>query len=201
MATPQWLEREECFAFIHGPTGEGAKGAYELRLDRRRFTQKLLHTPDIWQEMKYILYPVEGCHDALGNPRYVLMPYRRDLSGGCLCLLDMSPKPGGSATLLNVRGAEILGKGVSLNAASSPRLGGARLASETEYPVLLCRPGAQFEWTRSGNLFGQPADFQASWDGSEFRVSSLAWQVDSVAIEHTLEGRRPCRRHYCQLAI
>lgn len=127
-----------------------------------------------WQQMEYILRlanPPKS--DALANPVRVLCRRPNSLThdGGCVCLLDMYSETEETATLFGWN-QEVtrLGQGIVFRSVRL-RGGGARLAIEMEYPVLLCQPGAKFEWVKNGLRHGAHYDYQAEWDGVNFHVA------------------------------
>jgi len=177
IAIPVMLPGENCFGFFNGPKGETSAGAHYLRLTRRDFSPAKAYD---WQKERYELFCPDpprsnqlrldpSLYDDLGNRIYFL---RRScsLSSSCICLLNVHPRKGGIVTFSWDKEATVIGWGIG-SCARQLKRGGARRATEVEYPVILCQPGAHFTWINHGLLFGSPGDVGATWDGNLLRVA------------------------------
>lgn len=202
-AIPEWFPEEKRYAFFHGkaPTGSAGKVssyAYALRMSKKSFPAGESYN---WQRMEYDLtlaHPRQS--DELGNPIYVVR--RSFTSGGdgnCLCLLNMCHGQMDNSAILFSWNEMVtfLGKGIE-ECAKQFRRGGARRALEIEQPVLLCRPGAKFEWAVNGLFSGVHSDFQAEWDGTNFHFIHQPLAVTNLMEQFHLanqsEQRRALRR-------
>jgi hypothetical protein len=108
----------------------------------------------------------------MGNDVFVLK--RGEEDGKCIVFLDMDPGAGGTGVFHSWNEhMEVLGHGMEMRPAPNGRRG-ARKAIEIDYPVLVCAPGAQFSWERSG-IAGE-RDFVAMWDGVGWGVRAQPLQ-------------------------
>jgi hypothetical protein len=164
-AVPEWWKVERRFAVFHG--GEGFQSwKYCLRLSQRDFPEDGAHD---WAHMSFrLLSSRPPQRDEMGNNLFVLKRGEKD--GKCIIFLDMEPGVGGTGVFHSWNEqVSVLGHGMEVRPAPQNGHKGARRAIEIDYPVLVCKPGAQFSWERSGVGIGG-VDYTAEWDGVVWNV-------------------------------
>ncbi|MBI2623571.1 MAG: hypothetical protein HYW65_03280 [Candidatus Liptonbacteria bacterium] len=177
-ALPTILKEEGRFAFRHGNGNRSRSWEYCLRLSKRDFPMGQEHN---WGNTHFVLLPDSaGQKDELGNPFYFLK--KGEPSQECLVFLDMQPCKEGLG-ILHARneGVRVLGYGLEIRNGGK----GSRKTHEVEYPVLICAPGAEFSWERSGRkYFGKERSYKAQWDGTRLSVRAEIPLLPRYAEEH-----------------
>lgn len=175
-ALPTLLKSENRFAFLHG---NGLRSwEYCLRLSKRDFPLEKKYD---WGNTHFtLLRDSAGQKDELGNPLYFLK--KGNPSPESLVLLDMQPSRDGLGILhAKNEKVSILGRGLEVRNGGK----GSRATHEVEYPVLLCAPGAEFSWERSGRkYFGKEQNYKTQWDGVRLSVQADIPILPQHAEEH-----------------
>lgn len=149
--------------FEHGEEGRGRKLVF-FPLGARDFPSVEEPPP---QETEYRLVPVsEGRAYILG---------RGSPDGQQLVLWSLAPGFRGGATYSVSGDAAVIAEGYEAQG-DAGRMGGAPC------PVLIVKGPCVLRWSRSGRLYGTPADWRATYDGRSWVVEPDSAEADAVAI-------------------
>lgn len=167
------------YALIHGEEGRG-RWAYRIPLGGKDFPSNP-DSPTTLPLLKknYILRKVEGKQDKAGNDLYLVgvnPAFAEDASSKeFLVFLELDPGFRGGASYEVTGHAKVIGEGAEAQGTAG-YMGGAPC------PVVHVQGDATLRWTRTGRLYGQPAEWVATFmDGritvqteDEYTLSTIA---------------------------
>jgi hypothetical protein len=149
------------FVFTHGERG---RGRWEIRLPlgNKDFPPAHCGKPAVDQE--YTLINLKKA-DPKGNGLFLLAAGRDD--GDQLILWSLSPGFRGGASYEVSGKARVIAMGKEAQG-DAGRMGGA------DCPVVHVTGPCRLEWTRTGRLYGEPADWVAEFDGATWHVAPVS---------------------------